>query len=107
MDYNRSMSDTAPTRRPLQFTLRSLFVFTTVVAVLCSIGVSTHWRFPFKVAAGISILWFAFGPLSLKREEPNPRFLIVFAALSVRCLGYVLVSLGLADFVEWFLRRFW
>jgi len=97
------MSDTASTRRPFQFSLWSLLVFTTVVAVLCSIGVATRWGFPFQLAAGIATLYLGFGPLSLQRE-PDPRMILVVAALSVRCLGVLLLSFGFMEFVGWLLR---
>ena len=40
------MSNIEPSHRPFQYSLSSLFVLTTVVAVFCSLGVATDWGFP-------------------------------------------------------------
>ena len=59
------MSDIEPTRRPFQYSLWSLFVLTTFVAVLCSMGVCcTDWSVPIVLVVGIGVslvrLWPAF-----------------------------------------------
>ena len=98
--------DNDPAHRPYQFSLRSLLVFLTCVAVLCSIGVCTHWGFPFKFATGAGIIYLTFGPLSLRRE-PDPPLLFVLIAVPVYSLGYLLLIMGVFDVLEALLRRHW
>ena len=46
------MSTPEPELRWYQFSLRSLLLFTVFVAVLCSIGVRSHWSIPAIIAVG-------------------------------------------------------
>jgi len=93
------MSEIDPTRPPFQYSLRSLLVLTTVVAVLCSIGVSTRWGFPFKIAAGVATLYLGFGPLSIEKE-PEPGVIFSFVAVLVRCLAFGFVVVAVRELLE-------
>jgi hypothetical protein len=44
-----------PERRWHQFSLRSLLLFSTLVAILCSIGVSAHWSVSANLAVSLLI----------------------------------------------------
>ena len=96
--------DIEPVRRLFQYSLWSLFVLTTFVAVLCSIGVCTDWTAVVTLLVGIGICWVGFGPLSV-RKHPEAGCFFVFTGFLVRCLGQVVVIFGLMKFVEWIVSR--
>ncbi len=48
------MSTPEPEKRPFQFSLRSLLLFTLYVAVLCSIGVCTNWGVTILAVGGLA-----------------------------------------------------
>ena len=89
------MNDNDSQRRPFQYSLRSLFVLTTVVAVLCSIGVCcTDWSAPIVVAVGTCISVVGFRPLSLRRH-PTAGFAFAVVGFLVRLVGLAIISFGL------------
>jgi hypothetical protein len=101
------MNDSEFQRRPFQYSLWSLFVLTTVVAVLCSIGVCcTDWSAPVTVAVGVCISLVGFRPLSL-RKHPTAGIAFALAGFFVRLVGLAIISFGLLLFaaqVAWRVR---
>ncbi len=82
----------APPR--FQYSLWSLVVLTTVVAVLCSIGATTHWSVAIVIIVGIAVCSIGFGPLSY-RKHPQAGCVAIFLGFVVRLFGLVLVAFGL------------
>ncbi len=95
------MNDCEPTRRPFQFSLWSLLVLTTFVAVLCSIGVCTHWVVPLILLVGIEICLVGFGKLSF-RKHPEAGYAFIVTGFLVRLAGLGIVAFGL---ILWFFSR--
>jgi len=98
------MSDIEPHRRPFQYSLWSLFVLTTAISVLCSIGVCTDWTVPVVMIVGIGICLVGFGRLS-SRKHPEAGIVFAVAGFLLRFLGPLLIVYGLMNFVEWLLGR--
>jgi hypothetical protein len=98
------MSNIEPSHRPFQYSLSSLFVLTTVVAVFCSLGVATDWGFPIALAAGVGFCFIGFGPLSLRRH-PKAGCVFVTVGFLLRFLGPLLIVYGLMYFTDWLLGR--
>ena len=94
------MSDIEPDHRPFQYSLWSLFVLTTLVAVLCSIVVCTNWAVPIILAFGLGICAVGFGPLSY-RKHPEAGFGFVVLGFLVRLVGLGIVALGLILWLAW------
>jgi hypothetical protein len=88
------MSDIEPTRPPFQYSLWSLFVLTTFVAVLCSILVCTDWAVPVVIIVGIGICLVGFGKLSF-RKHPEAGIAFSIAGFVVRFVGLAIISVGL------------
>lgn len=88
------MNDDDSQRRPLQYSLWSLFVLTTLVAVICSIVVCTNWAVPVVIVVGIGICVVGFGPLSF-RKHPEAGAAFVFVGFVIRLVGLSIVALGL------------
>src|SRR5208283_5341867 len=88
------MSDTAPTRRPYQYSLWSLLVLTTLVSVLCSIGVCTDWTVPLVIILGIRVCVVGFGRLSF-RKQPEAGCAFMIGVCLVRLTGLGIVAFGL------------
>ncbi len=85
-------------RRPFQYSLWSLLVLSTVVAVLCSIGVCcTDWSAPIVFAVGVCISLVGFRPLSL-RKHPTKGFVFAVVGFLVRLVGLAIISFGLLLF---------
>ena len=100
------MNDSEPTRRPFQFSLWSLLVLTTLVAVLCSMVVCTNWAVPIILVFGLGICSLGFGPLSL-RKHPTAGIAFAVAGFLVRLVGLTIISFGLFLFaaqVAWRMR---
>ena len=100
-DYIQDMERSHPR---FQYSLWSLFVLTTFVSVLCSIGVCTDWASVVILLAGIGICFVGFGPLSL-RKHPEAGYSFAVTGFLVRCLGQVVIIFGLMQFVVWILSR--
>ena len=78
----------------LQYSLWSLLVLTTFVAVLCSILVCTNWAVPIVIIVGTAISFVGFGRLSYRKHpEAGPTFMI--AGFVVRLVGLGIVAFGL------------
>ena len=92
------MSNTEPALRWYQYSLWSLMVFSTFVAVLCSIARCTHWSVSVTIVVGIGISLLGFHPLSLRK---HPTAGVVFAVFGfvVRLVGLALIAYGLLFFV--------
>lgn len=91
------MNDPESQRRPFQYSLWSLLVFSTIVAVLCSIGVSTDWSIPVVIIVGVCVCLVGFHPLSL-RKHPTAGIAFVVAGFFVRLIGLMFVGYGLVVF---------
>ena len=59
----------APPR--FQYSLWSLVVLTTVVAVLCSIGATTHWSVAIVIIVGIAVCSIGFRPAFVPGNIPK------------------------------------
>ena len=92
------MSEIEPSRRPFQYSLWSLLVLTTVVSILCSVGVCTTWSFSIAIGAGMGFCVVGFGPLS-RRKHPTGLFRIV--RFFFRLTGLELILFGLMALTEW------
>jgi hypothetical protein len=88
------MDDTRPNGRWYQYSLWSLLVFSTFVAVLCSIGVSTEWSAAVLVFVGVCVSFVGYHPLSL-RKHPTAGIAFAVAGFLVRLAGLALISYGL------------
>jgi hypothetical protein len=89
------MNDLEPNRRPFQYSLWSLFVLTTLVAVLCSFGVCcTDWSVPIVLVVGIGFCFIGYGPLSL-RKHPTMGCGYVVLGFLVRLIGLAIISFGI------------
>ncbi len=97
------MDDSDSQRRPFQYSLWSLFVLTTVVAVLCSVGVSAHWIVSVMLAAGIYFCFLGFGIFSFRKHADVGCGFIVWGFL-FRLIGMGLVAFGL---VLWIVKAAW
>ena len=87
------MSEIEPGRRPFQYSLWSLLVLTTLVAVICSIVVCTNWAVPIVISVGVGICLVGFGPLSF-RKHPEAGFAFLVVGFLVRLTGLGIVALG-------------
>ncbi|MGO9115110.1 MAG: hypothetical protein ACLP9L_38350 [Thermoguttaceae bacterium] len=96
------MSNPEPQGRPFQFSLWSLLVLTTVVSILCSIGVCTIWSFPIAIGAGTGLCVIGFGPLSL-RKHPTGQLVFRIVGLLIRLTGLELILFGFMAFLDWLL----
>jgi hypothetical protein len=99
------MSDDRPPRR-FQYSLLTLLGVTTLVAVLCSVGVCTHWLVPAVIFVGLGICLIGFGPLS-SRKHPEAGDALAVAGFFVRLAGLLVVTFGLLLYlarVAWQLR---
>ena len=94
------MSNSELQRRPYQYSLRSLLILTTVVSILCSIGVCTIWSFPVAIGTGTGFCVIGFGPLS-RRKLPTGGVVIKIVGFFVRLTGLELVLFGLMAFMDW------
>jgi len=83
-----------PTRRPFQYNLRSLFVLTTFVAVMCSIGIYSTWAAPLMIALGIGMCFVGFSRFSF-RKHPEAGFGFRIAGLLIKVTGGIIVGEGL------------
>jgi hypothetical protein len=100
------MNETTPNGRWYQYGLSSLLVFSTFVAVLCSIGVSTDWSVPVTILVGVCVSFVGYRPLSL-RKHPTAGNAFAVAGFLVRLAGLLLISYGLLTFLSrlaWRLR---
>jgi len=97
------MNDDDSQRRPFQYSLWSLFVLTTLVAVICSIGVCTNWAVPVVIIVGIGICLVGFGPLSF-RKHPDAGFTVAVVGFIVRLMGLGIVAFGL---ILWIAMGLW
>jgi hypothetical protein len=87
------MNDSDSQHRPFQYSLWSLFVLTTVVAVLCSIGASADWRVPAMIVAGVSL-----SIIGYRLDAPRLRRSFAGVGCFVRLVGLLLVIIGLLLF---------
>jgi hypothetical protein len=87
------MTDLEPSDRPFQYSLWSLFVLTVLVAVVCSIWVSTDWTVPFIFIVGFAISSVGFGSLSY-RKHPEAGYGLIIAGFFVRLIGLGIVAFG-------------
>jgi hypothetical protein len=94
------MSDIEPDHRPFQFSLWSLFVLTTLVAVLCSMFVCTNWAVPVVLIVGIAICAVGFGPLSF-RKHPEAGYAFVILGFLIRLVGLGIVAFGMILWLAW------
>jgi len=87
--------ETAASRSPLQFSLRSMFVATAVVAVMCSLGLAT----PAAVAAPVFVLFSLALPGLLSMlvvyGRGNPRTFAIAAMFPAGGLAMVVGVLGI------------
>lgn len=90
----RRQSVATATGRPYQYSLWSLLVFSTVVSVLCSIGVCTNWRVPATFVVGVGISFVGFHWLSL-RKHPTAGVAFSVAGFLVRLTGLAIIAYGL------------
>lgn len=97
------MSDIEPSRRPFQYSLWSLFVLTTVVAVICSIVVCTNWAVPVVIIVGLGICVVGFGKLSF-RKHPEAGYFFAVTGFLVRLTGLSIVAFGL---ILWLAMGLW
>jgi hypothetical protein len=88
--YIRGM-EPAPPR--FQYSLWSLSVLTTFVAVICSIAVTTRGIAVPVIIAGIAVCLLGFGPLSY-RKHPDARFFTIVLGFLVRLVGLVILAFG-------------
>ena len=89
------MNDSESQRPLFQYSLWSLLVLSTVVSVLCSIGVCcTDWSAPVTVAVGVCISLVGFRPLSL-RKHPTAGIAFAVTGFLVRLVGLAIISFGL------------
>ena len=100
----KAMNDSDPQRRPYQFSLWSLLVLTTLVAVLCSMVVCTRGVAPLILAVGIAICVVGFGPLSY-RKHPEAGFAFAVVGFLIRLVGLGMVALGLFLWLAWGIGR--
>ncbi len=89
------MNDSEHQRRPFQYSLRSLFVLTTLVAVLCSIGASADWRVPAMIVVGLGICFVGY---HLDSSPSRATGALLFVGCFVRFVGLLLVIVGLLLF---------
>jgi hypothetical protein len=94
------MSDPEPARPPFQYSLWSLVILVTVVAVVCSMVASAGWFVPILIVVGAAICLIGFGPLS-RLKHPGEGCAFVLTGFLVRLLGLVIVTVGV---VLWFAR---
>jgi len=97
------MNDDDSQRRPFQYSLWSLFVLTTFVAILCSIGVCTDWSVPLTLVVGRGICSVGFGKLSF-RKHPDAGYLFAVAGFIIRLIGLGIVAFGL---ILWIAMGVW
>jgi hypothetical protein len=88
------MTDSELPPRWNQFSLWSLLVLTTFVAVLCAIGVSTNWIDRVAIIVGTMISWVGFHGLS-SRKHPSEGLAFAVAGFVVRLTGLALIAYGL------------
>ena len=86
-----AMSNPEPTRPAFQYTLWSLLVVCTVVAVVCSMVASGGLVVPILVILGAGVCSIGFGPLS-HRKHPKQGCASAFAGFLVRLLGLVIIA---------------
>ena len=97
------MNDKEPTYRWYQYSLWSLLVLTTLVAVLCSMVVCTHGVALLILALGIGVCSVGFGRLSY-RKHPEAGVAFMVVGFLVRLVGLGIVTLGL---VLWIAGAVW
>jgi len=100
------MSEIDPNRHPFQYSLWSLLVLTTLISVLCSIGVCTDWSVPIAIGAGVGISVVGFGPFSL-RKHPTAGLAFAVAGFLVRLSGLAIISYGLYLLLAEAVLRLW
>jgi hypothetical protein len=93
------MSNPEPVPPPFQYSLRSLVILITVVAVVCSMVVSAGWVVPMLVVVGTAVCLIGFGPLS-RLKHPDEGYVFIFSGFAVRLLGLFIVALGIVLWVS-------
>lgn len=91
------MNDSESQRPLFQYSLWSLLVLSTVVSVLCSIGVCSDWTVPVVIVVGVGISFVGFHSLSL-RKHPEAGIAFAIAGFVVRLTGLAIISYGLNVF---------
>jgi hypothetical protein len=92
------MSDPESTPPKFQYSLWSLLVLATVVAIVCSMVVSAGWIVPMLIVVGTSVCAIGFGPLS-RLKHPTEGYIFVLSGFVVRLIGLVIVAFAV---VLWF-----
>jgi hypothetical protein len=100
------MNETRPNGRWYQYGLSSLLVFSTFVALLCSMGVSTDWSVPVAVFVGVCVSFVGYHPLSL-RKHPAAGNAFAVVGFLVRLAGLLLISYGLLMYLSRLAWRLW
>ena len=89
------MNDRPSPRRWYQYSLWSLLVLSTAVAVLCSLGAwCQEWKVPIVISLGIGVSFVGFHVLSL-RKHPTAGVVFTVAGFLVRLAGLAIISYGL------------
>jgi hypothetical protein len=92
------MTESEPTPPPFQYSIWSLLVLATFVAVICSMVASAGWSVPILIAFGAGVCLIGFGPLSWLKH-PKEGFIFILAGFVVRLIGLVIVAFGVALWV--------
>jgi hypothetical protein len=92
------MIEPQPTQSQFQYSLRSLLILATVVAVVCSMIASAGWRVPVLIVVGALICLIGFRPLS-QLKHPGVGWVLVSLGFLVRLLGLVIIATGVVLWV--------